>query len=70
MSQFDDAKTWAEFVVAEWSKRNQMDLASDKKTDLVRLIKAGILHSQLGNLPGNLVHPATKVLIKQLSDSR
>ena len=70
MSQINNATEWAEFVVSEWVKRNQIDLASDKQKDLVRLIKASILHFQLGNLPGKFNHPATKALTELLSDNR
>lgn len=65
------ASNWADVIVREWSKRNKVeDLPSDKRTDLVRLIKAGILHFQLGNEPGQLTHPNTSALIQLLSDTR
>ena len=65
------AANWAETVVDQWAQRNNMEgLPSDKKTDLLRLIKAGILHFQLGNKPGQLTHPNTSALIQLLSDTR
>jgi len=65
------ADNWASKIVQEWCGRNKIDdLPSDKRRDLIRLIKAGILHFQLGNEPNKLSHPNTSNLIKLLSDTR
>lgn len=68
--KFKEASDWAKFITREWCKRNQIELPSDKSTDLIRLIRAGIMHNHLGNHPDSLDHPDTKKLLKFLSDNR